>query len=89
MAKKIYVVQTSGITLPGYGREEIKVGVTVELDSKVGEGFCERGFLMDAKKAAPSDGLDSLRAEVTALKKENAELKAAASDGKTLANGQG
>jgi len=87
MAKKVYVVQTSGISLPGYNRDQIQAGVSVELDSKVGEGFCERGFLMDAKKAAPSDGLDSLKAENKALKAEIAALKEAG--GKKLVNGLG
>lgn len=76
MGVKSYIVVHDGITLPNYKRDAIKKGVVVELDEKIGEGYCKRGFLLDAKQAAKADPTAKLKAENEALKLEVADLKA-------------
>ena len=82
MGIKSYIVVHDGITLPNYERDAIKKGVVVELDEKIGEGYCRRGFLLDAKTAAKADPTAALKAENEALKAELAALKAEKKTGK-------
>ena len=53
MADKVYILKTVGINLPNYDRKDLKVGMSVTLEEKVGDGFAKRGFLTKAT-AAPT-----------------------------------
>lgn len=76
MAKAQYILKTVGITLPGYERKDLKVGKSVTLDSKIGDGYAERGFLVKAEETITKED-NGLKAENAKLKAENAKLKAA------------
>jgi hypothetical protein len=70
--KKVnYILNTVGITLPGYARKDLKSGMSVVLTESVGDGFEKRGFLTKASEALSKD--DKV---LIALKEENAKLKA-------------
>lgn len=81
-----YILNTVGITLPGYKRSDLKIGKCVTLDEKVGDGYAKRGFLTKGDKVASVQDH-----KLEALKKENDELKKeleALKKDKTLKNGK-
>ena len=76
MAKKLYILKTVGINLPDYDRKDLRVGMSVELEQKVGDKIAERGFLVKANAAAKKTDKASkaLTDKVAELEKANAEL---------------
>ena len=68
---KVYILKTVGVSIPGYDRKDLKVGMSVTLDSKVGDAFAKRGFLTKADAAAPK-----VEKVNKALQDENAKLLA-------------
>lgn len=69
MTKKVYILKTVGITIPNYDRKDLKVGMSVSLDEKVGDKFAKRGFLVKANAAATKADKTN-----TALEKANKTL---------------
>ena len=72
--KANYILKTVGITLPDYKRENLKVGMSVELEEKVGDKFASRGFLVKAGEAKPNTTIEKLKDENAALTKDNEAL---------------
>lgn len=76
MAKKKvnYILNTVGISLPDYERENLKVGMSVTLEEELGDKFAKRGFLTKANEAKPNTTLEKLKEENEELKKNNEAL---------------
>ena len=78
MAKKVYVLKAL-VALPKYDRKDLKIGMSVELDQKIGDAFAKRGFLVKANAAASKTdkGSEALKKENETLKEANAALEEA------------
>lgn len=72
--KANYILKTTGISLPDYERKNLKVGMSVTLDEKVGDKFADRGFLTKANEAKPNTTEEKLKEENAQLKEANAAL---------------
>ena len=70
MAKKIYILKTVGITLKGYKREDLKVGMSVNVEEKVGDAYAKKGLLVKADAVAPKSNADDLAKANEQLTKE-------------------
>lgn len=72
-----YILKTVGVNLPGYKRSELKIGMVVVLDEKVGDGYSKRGLLKKGLevKDAKNEEITELKKIKATLEKENGELK--------------